>query len=179
MTPAALARSPAPLPASYSGWPMCINAPSFLDCSAVPELTVMTGMPLAMAPLMADCSTLKSEIVVTIPLGLDAVACSMMRAISAMSPVGGLRYWTVTPRSCSASLRAFLMTFHQVSESGEWLTKTKRSPAAWAVIANPANGNASATASRLLRISPVSPVFTLVPSLSTSTGVPRRLTNYH
>src|SRR5579883_526091 len=86
-----------------------------------------------------------------IPVGFEAVACSMMRAMSAMSPVDGLRYSTLTPRSCSAFFSAFLIVFHHESESGAWLTKTKRSPAACAGLKAQANGKAKAAASKVLR----------------------------
>src|SRR5579871_4777815 len=89
------------------------------------------------------------------PVGLEAVACSMIRAISAMSPVDGLRYSTFTPRSCSAFFRAFLIVFHHESESGAWLTKTKRSLAACAeVIAPAASGRLNAAAKKVLRKRP-------------------------
>src|SRR5579872_3627834 len=86
------------------------------------------------------------------PVGLEAVACSMMRAMSAMSPVDGLRYSTLTPRSCSAFFSAFLIVFHHESESGAWLTKTNRSPAACAGLRDAAKGKAKAAASTVLRI---------------------------
>ncbi len=112
----------------------------------------MTGMPLAIACLIGASSTLKSAIVVMIPVGLEADACSMMRAMSATSPFGGFRYSTFTPRSCSAFLSAFLIVFHHESESGAWLTKTNRSPSACAAPTPTASGRASAAATRLLRI---------------------------
>ena len=42
--PAALAFSPAALPATYSGWPTCMIAPSCALCSSVPELIVTSGI---------------------------------------------------------------------------------------------------------------------------------------
>src|SRR5579885_441391 len=85
------------------------------------------------------------------PEGLEAAACSMIRAMSARSPVDGLRYSTVTPRSCSAFFSAFLMVFHQESESGPWLTNTNRSPAACARPASPRSGKDNAAAMSALR----------------------------
>src|SRR5208282_3212744 len=92
--------------------------------------------------------------VVMMPVGLDAEACSMMRAMSAMSPVDGLRYSTLTLRSCSAFFSAFLMVFHHESESGAWLTNTKRSPAACATPLAATNGRARAAAKNARRMMP-------------------------
>src|SRR5579871_4011485 len=86
------------------------------------------------------------------PVGLEAVACSMMRAMSARSPDEGLRYSTFTPRSCSAFFSAFLIVFHHESESGAWLTKTKRSPSACAAPAAAATGRAKTAARSVLRM---------------------------
>ena len=69
-----------------------------------------------------------------IPSGFEATACSTIRAISAKSPVGGLRYSTFASTASPASLIAFLMVFHQESASSAWLTNTKRSPAACAIV---------------------------------------------
>ncbi len=55
--PAALAFSPAALPATYSGWPTCIIAPSCALCSSVPELIVTSGIFLAVTLPMELFST--------------------------------------------------------------------------------------------------------------------------
>ena len=57
VAPAAFALLPAPKPASYSGWPICANAPSISDCSRVPELIVTTGIPLAIAEVIGPFRT--------------------------------------------------------------------------------------------------------------------------
>ena len=91
---------------------------------------VITGMPRATASDSGPESTSKSAIVAMMPSGLDAAAYSMMRAMSARSPVGGLRYSTVTSICSPAKAMAFLIVFHQLSESGACETNTKRSPSA-------------------------------------------------
>ena len=58
------------------------------------------------------------------PFGPEAAACSMIRAMSPKSPVGGLRYSTSTSICSPASAMPFLMVFHQLSLSGAWLTST-------------------------------------------------------
>ena len=93
---------------------------------------MITGMPLATAFWIGPLNTSGSASVVMMPSGLDAADCSMMRAMSAMSPVGGLRYSTLAPTCSPASARPFLMVFHQESESGAWLTRMNRSPSALA-----------------------------------------------
>src|SRR5690606_3690296 len=63
----------------------------------------------------------------------------MMRAMSARSPVGGLRYSTSTSICSLATVSTLLMVFHHVSESGAWLTKTNRSPSADAPVIAPSD----------------------------------------
>ena len=84
------------------------------------------------------------------PSGLLAAACSIRRAMSAMSPVGGLRYSTSAPTCLPARAMPFLMVFHHESLSGAWLTRIYFSPSANAGAAvNGATATAAASASTL------------------------------
>ena len=72
-------------------------APSFSLCAVVPELMVISGIFLSVTFFSAPCRTLKSAMVVITPSTFCAAACSIRRAMSARSPLAGLRYSTVTP----------------------------------------------------------------------------------
>src|SRR5690606_19056990 len=66
-----------------------------------------------------------------------------------------------------ATLIAFLMVFHQLSLSGAWLTRTKRSPSAAAGAATPANMASDAASVRM--------VFFICSSLYSEGGSAHRL----
>jgi hypothetical protein len=85
---------------------------------------MITSMPESTAARIGPDRTSGSASVVMMPSGPEAAACSMIRAMSARSPVGGLRYSTSTPICSPASARPFLIVFHQLSLSGAWLTST-------------------------------------------------------
>ena len=61
-TPAAFAFSPAALPATNSGCPTCMIAPSFALCSSVPELIVTSGICFSVTLPIELLSTSKSAI---------------------------------------------------------------------------------------------------------------------
>ena len=61
------------------------------DCSWVPEFMVITGIPRSTAEVTGPLRTSKSAMVTMMPSGLEAAACWTIRAMSARSPVGGLR----------------------------------------------------------------------------------------
>ena len=108
LTPSALSRSPAAWPAIVSVWPTWVIAPSALESSA-PELSVMIGMPAALA--------LASEPLIASAFGTDTARpstfCETAASISCASFCGSLfdgLQMSLTPSSLAACSAPFLTT---------------------------------------------------------------------
>ena len=84
LTPAALKRSPAPMPAWNSVWPTWARIPRLLKTSE-PEFIDTTGIPASTAFLIAGLSASGFGIETTRPFGFLATAASMRADMPGMS----------------------------------------------------------------------------------------------